>query len=370
MSRRVLVGCYEVPGYGGASTASYRLLENLRSSGFDVSFVNLVDEQDAEFFHYVFGSSYGNPKALDGVHNCVLAGPLYHAHPELSALVEELAPDIMIGTGYIGALLLKRAAPERKMVYLTSGCQQLKDAITRGQVTSFLDAKREIDRGIRRPGITCREELEAMDRADLVVVHSEMTRTLCHYFYPHHVGKVLPHVLWFANWIYADALDFAPLARPFADRDVDALFVAASWNRPEKNFSFVQRIAARLGPSRVHVVGELEKREANAVYHGLVADREELFGLMGRARTVVCPSVFDAAPGILFEASALGCNIVASENCGNAGICNDSLLVTRFSPDAFAANIAASLTEKYADHVDDFLETAAYGEFTDTLDVL
>ena len=256
MARSVLLAAYEVPGYGGASTASYRLLEFLRESGLSVSFASLVDEQDAEFYPHVFGPTWGNPRGLDRVQNVVLQGRLYGPHPELAQKIEELSPDVMIGVGFIAALLLKRAAPGRRLVYLTSGCQQMKEALVRGDVRDFLAVKREIDRGgLRRPTLTCREEFEAVDAADLVVLHSEMVRTLHEYYFPLHVPRMLDPILSFARWIHHDALEHAALARPFEERDIDLLFVASSWQRPEKNFPLVEQIARRelfgAGPAAV-----------------------------------------------------------------------------------------------------------------------
>jgi len=370
MQRRILIGCYEVPGYGGASTAAYGLVDVLRASGVAVAFVNLVDEQDADFFRLVFGPGYGNPRGREGVRNCELQGRLYGPHPELSLLIGELAPDVMIGVGFIAALLLKRAAPQRRTVFLTSGCQQGKDALIHGRATDYLAIRRDIERGIRRPRITSREEREAVEIADLIVVHSDMTRRLCEYYYPHDTGKILRDALWFARWIHAEALAHADLARPFAERDIDVLFVASSWSRTEKNYGFVRRIAAGLPGLRIHVAGEAELEVPGAVHHGLVAGREALFALMGRARTVVCPSSYDTAPGILFEASALGCNIVASENCGNAMICDERLLARRFRAEEFVERIRVSLTRKYDDHMDLFLDERPYRNFLETLDVL
>ena len=367
---RILIGCYEVPGYGGAATASYGLAERLRAGGADVAFVNLVDEQDAEFFRLVFGEAYGNPRRLDFVRNCILHGPLYHPHPELGALVREHAPDVAIGVGYIAALLLKRAAPEVKTVFLTSGCQQAKDAITGGRASDYLAISREIERGIRRPHITCVQEREAIEIADLVVVHSEMTRRLFEYYFPYSTGKILGPVLSFAPWIYGEAREHAALGRPFDERDIDALFVASAWSRPEKNFAFVKEIAARLPGARIHIAGEAEEKVPNAVHAGLVAEREAMFALMGRARAVVCPSSFDTAPGILFEASALGCNVVASENCGNAALCDDALRVREFSPAEFVERTRSALATKQEDRITPFLDEKPYRDFLETLDVL
>lgn len=370
MTRKILLASYEVPGYGGASTASYRLLDFLRASGYPTSFVNLIDEQDAEFFRYVFGPSVGNPRSLENVHNCELAGRLYGPHPELTRLVDEIQPDVMIGAGFIAALLLARAAPSGPLVFLTTGCQQLKNAIMRKRVSSYLDVKKEIERGIRRPDITSPEERSAMDAASLVVVHSEMTRDLYGYYFPHHTGRIAPETLSFARWIHADALEHADLARPFEERDIDVLFVASDWRRPEKNGAFVQRIASLMKGRRVAIAGEIERPPRHATSHGLVASRRETFALMGRARVVVSPSSFDTAPGVLFEASALGCNVVASENCGNASLCEEGLLVREFTPRAFAGAAERALESKRQDNIESFLSTAAFDNFLETLDVL
>src|SRR5262245_54754460 len=107
MAKRIVFGCYEIPGYGGAATASYQLFQTMQQDDFDVHYVNLIDEQDAAYFSYAFGSTYGNPLSIDHVHNCVLAGPLYSQHPELSDLIKDIAPDLMIGVDFIAALLMK-----------------------------------------------------------------------------------------------------------------------------------------------------------------------------------------------------------------------------------------------------------------------
>jgi glycosyltransferase involved in cell wall biosynthesis len=370
VTRRILLASYEVPGYGGASTASYRLLDVLRASGLDVVFVNLIDEQDGEFFRHVFGPSYGNPRGLDAVFNCHLSGRLYGDHPELETLLEQQAPDVMIGIGFIAALLLARAGHGRKLVFLTSGCQQTKNAIMRGNARDYLDVKREMDRGIRRPKITSLEERDAVDAADLIVFHSGMTRALYAHYYPYHAGKFAPQTLSFARWIHADAAEHAGVAKPFDERDIDVLFVASDWRRAEKNFAFVEKIAGKAIGRRIDVIGEFEKAARGATHHGLIADRRETFALMGRARTVACPSRFDTAPGVLFEASALGCNVVASENCGNWTLCNEDLRVRDFTPAAFADSCEKARTAKYSDHLQEFLDHGPFTEVIETLDVL
>jgi hypothetical protein len=81
----------------------------------------------------------------------------------------------------------------------------------------------------------------------------------------------------------------------------------------------------------------------------------------------VCPSSFDAAPGILFEASVMGCNVVTSKNCGNWELCNDRLLVSEYTADAFAEAIRHAHTAKFADHMARFLDRSSYRSLKDVL---
>ena len=109
-SKRILFGCYEIPGDGGANTASYQLFHLMQQDGYEVHYMNLIDEQDAAFFEFTFGSSYGNPLSLTHAYNCLLTGVLYGPHPELSARVDELAPDVIVAVDFIAALLMNGCA--------------------------------------------------------------------------------------------------------------------------------------------------------------------------------------------------------------------------------------------------------------------
>jgi hypothetical protein len=209
MGKFILFGCYEVPGWGGASTATYRLVETMRCHGLNVGYANIIDEQDLDYFKYVFGKDYGNPNGLDNVHNCDLTGPLNHPHPELTALLRDLSPDLMVGVGDIASRLMKRALPEKKLVFLGgAGGQQVKQAILEGKATDLVEQERIIgralgrDRAPGRPRIVHSREEESVALSDLIIAHSEMTLFLFRYFFPSYVGKLYPDVIWFAEWIY------------------------------------------------------------------------------------------------------------------------------------------------------------------------
>ncbi len=366
--KKILLGCYEIPGYGGASTASYKLFEIMQDDGFDVFYLNLIGEQDADYFRYTFGENLGNPKGLPNVYNCSLNGPNYIPHQELVELVNDISPDILIGIGWIAALLMKRAAPEKRSIFLTSGCQHVKDNMPIGKVKDFISLNESIQRSKNISGLLHSFfEKEAAKISNLIVTHSYMIRFLYQHLFPLYIEKIYSDVIWFAEWIHKDASNYSMLQKPFYERDIDILFIASSWSRPEKNYQLVKEIVSRCDGLNIHIVGEVEKKLTNAEHHGLVTKRENLFGLFGRAKTVVCPSLFDAAPGVLFEASAIGCNIIASKNCGNWQICNETLLVDPFKLENFLEKIQLSLKKKYEDNMDYFIKTDSYKNLIDTI---
>jgi glycosyltransferase involved in cell wall biosynthesis len=368
--KRIVIGSYEVPCHGGASTSSYQLFEKMYRDGLDVHFVNLISEHDGDYFRYLFGEQIGNPRGLSNVHNCFLSRPLFHAkpnHTELAECIDALAPDILLGVDFIATLLMKREFPDLPVIFLTAGCDQAKYWLTSGLATHATHLCEVLQAAPGLPTLSKSREAEAAANADLIVTHSELNRWFYQHFYPLHVGKIYSRVISFAEWIYQDARRYSDLSKPFSERDIDLLFVASIWERPEKNYALLQEILPGCNGLRVHLVGETRSPPPGVTHHGFLIDRDALFALFGRARTVVNTSALDAAPGILFEASAMGCNVIASKNCGNWQICNAALLAEPYEPRTYLEKIGRSLERKYEDNMDDFLRANSYDDLVDTL---
>ena len=63
----------------------------------------------------------------------------------------------------------------------------------------------------------------------------------------------------------------------------------------------------------------------------------------------------------------LGCNLVASKNCGNWSLCHPSLVADPFSRQVFLDKIRLSLTGRYQDNIDDFLQSGSYADLLETI---
>ncbi len=352
LSRRILIATYSVPGRGGAATAAYQLFARLQRDGFDVAYLSIIDEKNEAEYRREPGERMANPSGLANVWWCRMRRPIQGPHPEVSAVIDQIAPDVALGVSHQGALLSKAARPQMPVIYFACGsadvCQQL---IARPGIDA-LGLLRGIEAG-ESLRILSEKDVRAIQAADLVIANSELLRNFCVALYPEYADKLHDDVIGMADWITDRALEHAERARPFEERDIDALFIATRWSRPEKNFPFVRDIAAALPDRNLHVVGHLDAPLAGATCHGFVGDPAELFDLMGRAKVVACPSRFDAAPGILFEAAVLGCNVVASDNCGNANLCNEQLRVHDFTAAAFVQAIERGLENPLPSHLED-----------------
>lgn len=365
MGKRILIGGCDIPGWGGAATCQYRLVERMQRDGFDVVSVNLINEIDQVFYHYVWGDDYLNPRSLKDIHACIIEDPLYRAHARLTELIDTLAPDLIVGFGVIATVLLKLAAPRVPVVFMTIGSFHLQQVIEQGAVRDFLDFQRLSERGVRFPVFRTSPEKQAAQLADLIVIHSPVVRFAFEHFLPGSVGKIYSNTISFADFIYPEDAEVGALRKPFDQRDIDLLFVASSWTRAIKNYALVEQIAAQCKQLNVHVVGDFDRRLRACTHHGVVTSREALYALVGRTKALACPSLADAAPGVLFEASAMGCNVIASPNCGNWELCNQALRAQECTGSEFVAKVHTAVARPYPDHRDRFL--GGYDDLVTTL---
>lgn len=368
MSRKkILLACFEVPGWGGASTSAYKLFQMLQADGLQIVLVNIIGEDDVAYFQHLFGEDIGNPRGLKGVFNCFLQGNNYRHQVNLHNLIESIDPDLVIGIGLTAVYILKMADPRRKLIYLTTGCGWMKGYLKwhpKGDFLSF--AQRLLNHPERIAGGN-EMERKAVQMADLVVTHSDITLQLHKAIYPSSAAKLYSKVVWFSEWIYEDALEYAQRRKDFVDRQNDVLFIANDWGRPEKNYRLVKKIIARLKDLAVHIVGEVREKLPGVTYHNFVGNRAALFTLMSDSKVVASASSFDASPGILFEGSAMGCNVITSKNCGNWQLCNMRLLVEPVSVAGFVDCIHRATSLKFEDNIDMFHEKKSYDDFKDLL---
>ena len=366
---RLLVACFDIPGYGGASTAAYALYRKLLNSGVNACLINLVPHSRVRYFQRIFGNNFGNPGDLPGVDNVVVSDLWAEdRNTDLELSLLHINPHAVLGVGYIAARILGGTAPRVPLIFYTVGCRQASRYVNNGAAADALALSRMLDeRGSTL--ITEHREREAVEMADLVLAHSDQVKHQMACFYPSTAGKLHRKIIWCAEWIGDTARRFQHYRRPFEKRGIDLLLVANDWKRHEKAFSLAKKIVKELRGFQIHIVGHLPFNLAGAINEHFVSNSDRLYRLFGNTRTVACPSVLDAAPGILYEASLMGCNIVTSRNAGNWRICNPELLCEKQSAREYGSRIRQSLIRPYPDNIDYFLSSGSYAELLEILDL-
>lgn len=328
------------------------------SEGHDVWFFNLVSSDELGRLQALFGEKFGNPSGLKNVLTCVIETENSASHEELRREILNCKPDVLVGGGHIATLSLGNAAPELCLVF-SAGGSPLTTAATESRSLADLLQGKLPPASIRSP------ELSALQRADLILTHSPLIKGIYEQFYPEMIYKIHPRIVWMGSVTRHEAEAFSSLRRIV--RDIDVIFIASLWDRREKGFELVKEIIRRLPDIEIHVVGEVPERVGSATYHGLITSREDLYSLMGRSKILVCPSDFDAAPGVLFEASAMGCQVIASKRCGNWGICNPSLVIDHPDAEEFMQKIGLALDHPLPGRYDESMEEASYADFVRTV---
>jgi glycosyltransferase involved in cell wall biosynthesis len=365
MKKRILLGCYEVPGWGGSSTVFYHLFEKMQRDGFDVTYINLITEEDARLLRRVFPGGFGNPRGLENTNTLILQLPLCRMHQDLANLIESLEPDLLFGFGSIATRLFEFVASGVPVIFMTAGSRSLGHLIEIAAIKDFMGFQKSVHRGMAVPMPIDALEREIVAQCDLIIANSPLIRFAYDHFFPSASGKIYSNIISVADFTFAEADRFSHLKRPFAERDIDVILVASDWARPEKNYSLAKNIIGRCRGLNVHVVGKTDGRCLRARQHGVMVRREDLYGLLGRSKSLVCPSLLDAAPGVLFEAGAMGCNVIASPNCGNWELCNEALVAESCCVGAFLRKIEMSSRGPYEDHRDRFI--GGYADLVETL---
>jgi hypothetical protein len=365
MKRRIVVVSSAAPGTGGGSTTAGAFFRWLPRAAFDAVYLGVVEERDQDWLAYTCGPAFDNPEGRDDVHAHLLRdGP---GEPALDRSVGRLKPEVVVAVGARAGSLLHGVSREYRTLLLATGFG-LVDARPRELALGGLLESVGRGRGVgARPD---RDTRRAVEAADLILAHETGVHRLHAFFFPHWTGKLHPEVVGPAEWIRHEVSRHAALALPWEARDIDVLFAAAHWNAPAKGGALLHGILPGLAGLNVVVLGEATRELRGAHCAGLVADRRRYLGILGRARTVVCPSRFETSSTVLFEASGMGCNVVASEDCGNAALCHPELRIEKPTPREFVERIQRSLLAKLEDRHGDFLRSEANEGLLETLEVL
>lgn len=267
---RILYGCTQRPGYGGASTETYEAIKALRKRGHHVTGLFVDESRDCDPDQIGDIRAPGTAKALDPA---ILSGRWH----------------LIVGKMWqMGLLVSRQNVPS---VFITSGC------IPEYVNTPYHQA--------------------AFEAASHVICHSTLDLQMYRKAFPQALyAKILPEV------VRTSALAARGIQgrKPLRARRWDVCFSASDWSRPEKGGPTMVRLCRSLqGSGRIVVAGRprfgLLGRPGIDVTG--VVPHARMLEVMADSRVVVIPSSYDSSPNVYVEAAMAGCNIVVSPAVGN-----------------------------------------------------
>lgn len=348
ISRRILIASSVVPGFSSAASAAYLFFQRLQQDGHSVHLWHLIAPAEEGYYQYLFGDSFGNPGQLANVQN------VSPDKPSLKPAIQNLKPDIVIAFSSEAVIAISQAAPDIPQLYLLDGLGQIKQQIRNSYIKDLLAFQRKPRKKNKQLKVYDHLEKKALIRCDMAIPNSELLKTYLPAYFPTLVSQIYREAIGWGHFFYRAAEQYKDYRKPFAERSIDLLFVGCDWNTSEKNYAFAMRIARGFRKQTVHLIGNvsptLEKQYVH--YHGVVESRDLFFKILGNSKTVVFPASFATAPGSLYEAIAMGCNIVTSKNCASWTLCNEALLVDPFSLRQFREKIDLSLQRAFPANFD------------------
>ena len=349
LDARIIFARNSFPYLGGSSTYLYLLFETLRKELPHAECWNILTPRVQEVGRRYYGPDWPNPKRLPNVRTFVVDGR--KGRSQIHRALREKPVAAVLSKARETTSFLNRLEPDLHVWHLTSTCSIVKNAVAESRFPSMEYILKQLKRN-RFPKVHCAEEQQAVRLADRILFHTEGMKFWYHAFYPEHREKMEEKVFWDYPLIKDRFRRIHPNT-PWRNRPIDLLFVATDWRRGEKNFPLLAQLCRSFVRRRIMVIGFLPERLPDSVIAFDKMSQGDVVQAMAQTKVVVCPSRYDEAPNVLFEAAIAGANIVCSKNCGNYRL-TDKELVARLEPIDFSDKIQTALGKHRAPNTGDF----------------
>jgi len=327
----------------------YLLFEALQKKLPEVECWNIITPRVWNVGKRYYGPHWPNPRGLRNVHTFVLNGA--KGRRTIQRVLRHKPVAAIISKSRATTVLLKRLAPTTPVWHLTSTCSLVKNAVARGDFPSMEHVIRRL-RTSRFPELRSTEEQQAVRLADRILCHSRNMQFWYHTFYPYARHKMEDAIFWDYPQI-RHQFHGIPRRTAWEKRPIDLLFVASDWRRGEKNFPLLRQLCKAFAHKKIMVIGFVPERLPASVIAFDTMSQDDVVQAMIQAKVVVCPSRYDEAPNVLFEAAVAGANIVCSRNCGNYQV-TDTDLIARLELRDFARKVRTALQRYRAPHTERF----------------
>lgn len=348
MSKKIIISSIDAPFVGGAGTNSYNLIKLFR---------NILKHNVVGLYIYTEYNYIADPHKIGNILNF---NPKKEKIESIkNKIIDSLGgePDVILTKNYIPVFFLKKIFPRIKLYLLPSGSSFYGHYINKVNLITMSELIKKLESSQLKlydvvthkgkwpcypdscqPGCDC--ELRALLLADKIIPNSDITENLFKLLYKNLtikdslISKILSYNLTSALYDMSALTGVKRL--DFNKRKYDLIFIAYNWNRKLKNATLVENIVNNkiMKKYNILVAGNNSNIIKPTNYNTTILNcinNKHIFEFLMNSRCLACVSWYDSFPNVITEANMCGCNIVSSENVGQAKLLPPKLIVKNFN---------------------------------------
>lgn len=313
--KKILLSSTQYPGYGGAATNIYKIIEILRKEYYDVYGVFFHNDLSINYNPnnfpniYIFDSKYFKNNSYNLIHNDIIK--FYKNIGE---------PDIILAKNYDAPKFLKMIFPFSKIYYLLSGLNHFPKFYNNLSAYEF-EKLENIEEKIY-------DEEYVLNICDGIIINSSLTQKLFNKIYNFDNTKQL-----LIDTTLITYYNFNNKNLKIESKIFDIVISCSRLDRIDKNNLWLIELLKNpyFNCKKILIVGNNNEKFKNSnlnldiVYYNLITN-EEMINLFKMSKILLFPSLYDSNSNTVIEAFINKCFPITTKNVGNHYYLNNNFL--------------------------------------------
>ena len=352
----IVISSTQFPGYGGSATNCYNLHKFLIKLGF-------TNTHCIFFVHNKFCSKETFNYNPENIKNVTFFNRSKLNDDVKKNIINSLSgePSVLLCKNYWSCNYLGGLFPNSCNVYLVSGSANMTNYIKKEEVTFNQVIKDEFCLEKLKSNNHAVEE-KAISISDYILCNSINSNLIMKKTYPDHSNKIFN---LFTTYISSFVGMCNYNIKENNERYYDLAYIVSNFTRTIKGPSLVCKLLHKLNKTpvkKILIVGDENKELIFPKFEGIEytitnkIENKNVLKALYNTKLLIMPSLYEACPNIIHEASIMGANVILSKNVGSWEVFSEKSAINNYNDvDEWIDKITHLLNNKYIlknDHIE------------------
>lgn len=352
----IIISSTQFPGYGGSATNCYNLHKFLIKLGF-------TNTHCVFFVHNKFCSKENFNYNPENIKNVTFFNRSNLSDDTKKTIIKSMGtlPSILLCKNYWSCNYLGELFPNSSNVYLVSGSANMTNYIKKEEVTFNQVINDEACLEKLRSNNHAVEE-KAINISDYILCNSINSNTIMKKTYPANSNKIFN---LFTTYISSFVGMCKYNIKENNERYYDLAYIVSNFTRTIKGPNLVCNLLQKLNKTpvkKILIVGDENKELNFPKFEGIEytisnkIENKNVLKVLYNTKLLIMPSLYEACPNIIHEASIMGANVILSKNVGSWEVFSEKSAINNYHDvDEWIDKITYLLNNKYIlknDHVE------------------